>query len=168
MNSKLVERCQARLQGLEIPRPWSIEAFRRSVSRHRGRPLHLHPLPGPTGPEGLCGLCVATEGADHVWFQPGTSPLHQDHIILHEFAHLICGHQVIDDDVALRRLFPDLDPDLVRGVLGRGSFSSEQEQEAEILADMIMQEAARSRRNATPRDSVSESSDLDRLEEGFG
>ena len=113
-------------------------------------------------------MCVATEGADHVWFQPGTSPLHQDHIILHEFAHLICGHKVIDDDGALWRLFFDLDPAIVRGVLGRGRFSTEQEQEAEILADMIMQEAGRSRRNTTPGDSVSESSDLDRLEEGFG
>jgi len=110
---------------------------------------------------------VATEDADHVWFQPGTSPFHQAHIILHEFAHLICGHGLIDDDAALRRLFPDLDPALVKGLLGRGSFSTEQEQEAELLADMIMQEAGRSRRDMTPGDSVA-ASDLHRLEERFG
>ena len=167
MNSKLVERCQARLQDLEIPRPFTIEAFCRSVSRRRGRPLHLHPLPSPAELGGLCGLCVATEDADHVWFQPGTSPFHQAHIILHEFAHLICGHGLIDDDAALRRLFPDLDPALVKGLLGRGSFSTEQEQEAELLADMIMQEAGRSRRDMTPGDSVA-ASDLHRLEERFG
>ncbi len=142
MNSKLVERCQARLQDLEIPRPFTIEAFCRSVSRRRGRPLHLHPLPSPAELGGLCGLCVATEDADHVWFQPGTSPFHQAHIILHEFAHLICGHGLIDD-------------------------GTEQEQEAELLADMIMQEAGRSRRDMTPGDSVA-ASDLHRLEERFG
>ena len=112
-------------------------------------------------------MCVATEDADHVWFQPGTSPLHQAHIILHEFAHLICGHGLIDDDDALRRLFPDLDPALVKGLLGRGSFSTEQEQEAELLADMIMQEAGRSRRDMTRGDPVSDL-DLRRLEERFG
>src|SRR6266540_2516255 len=86
MNSKLVEQCQARLQGLEIPHPFTIEAFCRSVARHRGRPLHLHPLPGPTR---FCGLWVATLAADHVWYEPASSPFHRRHLILHELSHLM-------------------------------------------------------------------------------
>lgn len=164
MNSKLVERCQARLQGLEIPRPFTVEAFCRSVSRHRGRPLHLHPLPGPTR---FCGLWVATESADHVWYEPASSPFHRRHIILHELAHLICEHRLTEDDEAIRLLFPDLDPAMVMGVLARASYSTEQEQEAENLADIIMLKAGRSRREVTPEQWEAES-DLDRLEERFG
>jgi hypothetical protein len=164
MNSKLVERCQARLQGLEIPRPFTVEAFCRSVSRHRGRPLHLHRLPDPTR---FCGLWVATESADHVWYEPASSPFHRRHIILHELAHLICEHRLTEDDEVIRLLFPDLDPAMVVGVLARASYSTEQEQEAENLADIIMLEAGRSRREVTPEQWEAES-DLDRLEERFG
>ncbi len=56
---------------------------------------------------------------------------------------------------------------MVRGILARASYSTEQEQEAENLADMIMLEAGRSRREVTPGDWGAES-DLDRLEERFG
>jgi len=112
-------------------------------------------------------LWVATESADHVWYEPATSVFHRSHIIVHELSHLIWEHRLTDDDEAIRLLFPDLDPAMVRGVLARASYSSEQEQEAETLADMIMEEAGRSHGDMAPEDPASES-DLHRLEEGFG
>jgi hypothetical protein len=90
--------------------------------------------------------------------------VHQDHIVLHEICHLLCGHAG-DDALGTehaRLLFPNLDPAMVGRVLGRTSYSTEEEQEAELLASMIQQAARRDR----PRTrAVTE--DLRRLESGL-
>lgn len=169
MNPKLHAQCRARLHDLEIPRPFTIEGFCRTVACHRGRGLYLHPLPGSIGAAGPCGMWIATPGADHVWYEHGTSPLHQDHIILHELAHVICGHAFSGDDPTLRRLLPHLHPAVVTQMLGRASYTTEQEQEAETLAGMIMRQAERSRPHAAgPHSPRASGNDLSRLEESFG
>jgi hypothetical protein len=82
-----------------------------------------------------CGLWVGTDRADHVFYDPGTSPLHAEHIVLHELAHILSGHGAAG--AGLARLFPDLDPATVREVLGRAGYTSAQEREAEMMASLI-------------------------------
>jgi hypothetical protein len=165
---RLRKRCRARLHDVEIPHPFTIEAFCRNVARHQGRPLYLHPLPGPTG---FCGLWIVKEVdgrlEDHVWYEPSTSAYHQLQIILHELSHLLWGHLLNAYDEILRVLFPDLDPAMVKGVLARARYSTEQEKEAETLADLIMEQVGRAQGEMTPEDPACEP-DLHRLEEGFG
>jgi len=96
-----------------------------------------------TGP---CGVWVAGPAADYIFYEEGTSPLHREHIILHELSHLLCGHDaapVLEVEFT-QVLFPHLRPDLVQTVLRRAAYSSEQEQEAELLASLILERVASS------------------------
>jgi hypothetical protein len=76
--------------------------------------------------------------ADYVFFENATSPLHREHIILHELGHLLRDHapkEIIDNRV-LRLLLPTLDIDVIRRVMGRTSYSAVEEQEAEMIASL--------------------------------
>jgi hypothetical protein len=158
----LTARCRVRLAGLDLPRPFDLDAFAEGVARDRGRPLLRigHPLPV----DGPRGLCLSTRDADYVVYEQATSPVHQEHIVLHEICHLLCGHvgDAALDGGHLGRLFPSLDPAVVGRVLGRGAYSTAEEQEAELLASMIRQEARRDRRPARAT-----AADLRRLEDGL-
>jgi hypothetical protein len=52
---------------------------------------------------------------------------------------MLCGHTIAVDveNSTLSRLMPDLDPKTVASVLGRASYTTSQEQEAEMLASLI-------------------------------
>ena len=132
----LRRRCRARVEALEIPVPWDFERFCIGVAARTGRPLRV--LPVTAMPKGLCGMYVSTRGTDYVYAAAGTSPFHHEHIVLHEIGHLLAGHQggLTVKDLA-QVLLPDLDPALVRAVLGRTSYTDEQEREAEYFATLV-------------------------------
>jgi hypothetical protein len=79
--------------------------------------------------------------------QTVTSRLHQEHIVLHELAHIIFDHKALRSAADVQALLPDLDPQMVTTVLARSPYTSEQEQQAEVLADLI---AVRARRRHVP------------------
>ena len=137
----LRRRCEARLRGIRIPSPFDLDAFCAEVELRRGRPLIRRPVAGLSA-EAPCGLWIGTANADHVFYDPGTSPLHAEHIVLHELAHILSGHS--GGEGALARLFPDLDPATVTRVLGRVSYTTAQEREAEMMASLIRGRSARS------------------------
>jgi IrrE N-terminal-like domain len=66
---------------------------------------------------------------------------HRLQILLHEFAHLMLGHQpvTLTKSESLRRLAPNLLPDMARYVAGRTSFSDREERAAEELADELLE-----------------------------
>jgi hypothetical protein len=101
----------------------------------------------PSGVDTPCGLWLSTPKADYVFHQVATSPLHQEHIILHELSHMIFDHAAVREPAEgpRTRLLPALDPDMVATILARTSYTSEQEQEAETLADLIGGRAQRRR-----------------------
>jgi hypothetical protein len=144
----LRRRCEARLRGVRVPDPFDLDEFCAEVAARRGRPLFRRPVPGLSA-EAPCGLWIGTDRADHVFFDPGTSPLHAEHIVLHELSHILCGHS--GADAAIGRLFPDLDPAAVRRMLGRVAYSDRQEREAEMMASLIRGRSARSPRTALGR-----------------
>jgi hypothetical protein len=135
--------CEVRLRTIDLPDPFSIDAFCDALARERGRPIWLSPM--PDGGDSPCGLWLATANADWVFHQVTTSPLHQEHIILHELAHMIFDHKTVRDraEELQARLLPDLDPRVIATVLSRMPYSSEQEQEAEMLAGLIGSHAKR-------------------------
>jgi hypothetical protein len=56
----------------------------------------------------------------------------------------LCGHQsahVLEPEL-LRALVPDLEPGVLERVLRRASYDTEQEQEAELLASLLLQQLA--------------------------
>lgn len=143
MDLKAVRRrCESTLQDVEMPTPFDVHAFSEIVAERRGRPLHLLPKTTTAGP---CGVWLAMPAADYVFFEEFTSALHRDHIILHELGHLLCDHgasEVMDDDV-LGELLPSLDLTVVRRLMGRTTYTAVEEQEAELIATLVLQRAGR-------------------------
>lgn len=144
------------LASIDIPDPFDIQVLCDRIAAQRGRPLHLHSVPGVSGTDAPCGVWIATEKADHIFHEAATSPLHQDHIILHEIGHMLLGHRSILDGVQADGggLFPDIDPATVVSLLTRASYGTEDERDAERLAGLIAGRAAASRSSKTPRSSV--------------
>ncbi|OJF12402.1 hypothetical protein [Couchioplanes caeruleus] len=140
----LRQRCRRRLTALELPAAPSMAALCEQLGQRRNRPIYLMAMPAQDAQP--CGVWLSLTDADVIAYEAGTNSLHQDHIIAHELAHLICGHSMLDDSGPLdtRRLFPDLDPALVRALLQRGHYSDGQEQEAEIMASLLLSRARRS------------------------
>jgi hypothetical protein len=136
-------RCRARLRHLALPDPFDLTELCRSVSIGRSRPLHVRGIPGPSTRARPCGIWIATGEDDWIFVDQETSPLHRQHIVLHEVAHMLCGHAAAElpENDMLGRLFPNLSPDMVKTVLGRSSYQFEYEREAELLASLILAQA---------------------------
>lgn len=149
--AKLRAECLTYLRGVAIPDPFDLGAFCLDVARRRGRPLYLHLLDVPAGAGTPCGLCLTTDAADHVFHAAGTSPLHRQHIVLHEIGHLLCGHTAAGGDTApIASLLPDLDPDMIARVLSRAGYGDRQERMAEMMASLILGSGC-GRSHATPQ-----------------
>jgi len=119
-----------------VPNPFDINDFCGVISERRQRALHLVPKQTRLGP---CGVWLSLPDVDYVFYEPETSQLHREHIILHELGHLLCEHQpteVIDGEV-IGKLFPHLDPTVVLRVLGRTNYTAVEEQEAEMIASLV-------------------------------
>ena len=100
-----------------------------------GRPLRVVPavqtFPAPSG------AWLRTAGGDVILIDAEASPLHRDHILAHELAHILLGHGQRElGETSL--ILPDLDPAVVRGVLGRHHLRDAEEHEAELLGSLIM------------------------------
>jgi hypothetical protein len=153
MDIKTVRRrCEASLQEVQIPLPFDVEAFRKEISRRRGRPLLLLPK-GTTA--GLCGVWVALPEADYVFFEDNTSRVHREHIILHELGHLLSDHAATQpiDEQALAELLPGIETTVARRVLGRSRYSAIEEMEAEMFASLVLERVSQPRqvtRSAPP------------------
>ncbi|MCC9307138.1 ParH-like protein [Kitasatospora sp. RB6PN24] len=140
---RLWQRCQKRVADLELPDPFDAAAFIRLLAARRGRPIELIPVTArPTLP---CGLLITTDRADCIVYLADTTPLHQQHILLHEAAHLLCGHHENAEARlgAARALLPSLSGELVTRVLGRTVYAEPQEQEAELVASLILHRVQR-------------------------
>ncbi|BCL31015.1 secondary metabolite protein [Streptomyces aurantiacus] len=79
----------------------------------------------------------------YVFYDPETSPAHQDHIIAHEFAHILKGHRgsttlPAPDGGGLLSL---LDPALIAAFLGRTGYAEHDEQEAEMVGSFLQAHA---------------------------
>ncbi|MEI5101846.1 hypothetical protein RB200_29210 [Streptomyces sp. PmtG] len=133
---ELRRRLRRELRDLDVRPPLSVESLCRALERKRGRPIVLraHPLPVP----GPLGLWVETPTADLVLYQRHTTPMHQDHIILHEvMGHIWCGHGTDPDGGGWGVVVPGLSADAVRRVMTRCSYDDDQECEAERAATII-------------------------------
>ena len=134
--SAIRQRCKDRLAALILPQPFDLVAFCAQVAAQRGRPIALRSMPLA----GIAyGICLHGEAEDHILYELDTSPFHQQHIILHELSHLICGHQASGSIAAVEQigLLGTMDLGRLRAVLKRASYSAVEEREAEILATLL-------------------------------
>ncbi|MEU3166758.1 hypothetical protein [Streptosporangium sp. NPDC006930] len=139
---RIRRRCDEILRDLPLPTPFDAVELCETVARRRGRAIRLAPMRNGFG---VMGLWAAVGDVDMIFYEEATTPPHQEHIILHELGHLLCGHDKAQLPVAeyALPLMPGLDPRMVRTVLGRTSYSAAEEQEAELLASLILQRFSR-------------------------
>jgi hypothetical protein len=121
----LQARCEQHLRGIEIPQPFSLDAFAASLAARRSRALRVLALPGLDGADGLTGAWVATDTADYVLIDADARDWHRGLIGLHEISHVLHGHGTTGT-IAIRRILDG----------GGGSISDEQE--AELTAWLIL------------------------------
>jgi hypothetical protein len=135
----LRKRCEAIMGNIELPRPFSVDALCRRLTDQRGRRLHLHLLPREVAVSGICGVWLATASDDHVFYEGQTSPVHQEHIVLHEIGHILFEHNTMAEGMvdSVQTLLPDLDPARFQGLFARTDYTTRQEQEAEMFASLI-------------------------------
>jgi len=140
---QLRRECGALVDRLDLPVPFDAHELCRRLARSRGRPIRLVPI--AISIDGPCGVWLAVNDTDYIFYEKRTSRLHQEHIILHEVGHLVCHHHptsALDDETA-GVLMPDLDPRMIERVLRRGAgYSAPQEQQAEMIASLILQEVS--------------------------
>lgn len=126
------EKSEALLDEIGLPSPFTVDTMVDSVATHIGsairiRDVHLE-IDAP------CGLWLALGKVNYI-FVDARSHVHRDHIILHELAHMICGHSQGQLDLA--GFLPDIDPGRIHTALARSGYSDRQEAEAEIMATVI-------------------------------
>ncbi|MCZ1006795.1 ImmA/IrrE family metallo-endopeptidase [Streptomyces lydicus] len=123
------------LAELNLPRVTSVRDLRGEVSRRTGRTVVLEPREQASS---LCGACAITESHAYVFYDPRTSPTHQDHIIAHEFGHLLLGHHETRPLSALApSLITTMDPAVVQMMLGRTQYDEVEERDTEALASLL-------------------------------
>lgn len=143
---QLRHRCEAQLRGVHIPDPFNIDDFSQQLAHQRGRRLVVHTLPEGLPQDMPCGLWLGTVTEDMLFIESGTTPFHREQIILHELAHMLCGHvgpPATSHAYAAQSLAPEIDAATVEMMLARTSYTTKQEQEAETLATLISSQARR-------------------------
>ncbi|MCE7010123.1 toxin [Kibdelosporangium philippinense] len=123
---------------LALPETRDVQELCHSVGERRGRPIVLMAV--PMSASGACGLWMAGAGVDYICYERETTPVHQDHIVLHELGHILCEHPGSEPvEQALATIFPDLSDATLKIMLARqhAGFSDQHEAEAETMAYLI-------------------------------
>jgi hypothetical protein len=147
---RLWRECVRLVAELDIDLPFDSAEFVARLARRRGRRIELVPINARSAAP--CGILLSTDDADYLCYAVNTSPLHREHILLHEAGHLVCDHTGLSTvDAIPSALLPHLSGELVRRVLCRSSFDDAQERQAELFASLILHRAARTGTGAVTR-----------------
>jgi len=127
-------------RALALPTPFDVNELCRRVGLTRRRPIVLAAL--PLASAGPCGLWLAADAVDLICYEQQTSYLHQQHIVLHELGHILCGH---GEPAAVGELVPQLGANALKIMLARqhASHLTSQERDAELFAYTVMDRAGR-------------------------
>lgn len=134
----------AALEDLPIPTPWDLGGFISRLEEQRRRPIRVEPYPVEAKPrEHLCGMWIRSEEADFIFYEPSTSQYHRQQIILHEIGHIVLQHHAptpsaTTSSATMAQWMPDIDPATLIHVLGRTTFDSSQESQAELFASLVL------------------------------
>lgn len=147
---RLRKQCERNLVDFPIPRPFSIPALVRAMEVELGRRIILRPMPPAlTTPGSACGLRVKLpNGASVVLFPLGSTPYHQNHVILHELVHEWFDHGGTISPQEFQRMTPHVGTGLIsrftKGVpiAARTNYETEQELITEMSAAIVQDIAA--------------------------
>lgn len=135
MSRRLRRGCEARLRGLQLPAGAAamVDIVAHMAAR-RGRPIHLRPFAMHSA--GPSGAWLPTETADYIFYAAATSPRHQAQIVGHELGHMACEHTAAAHGVLTS--LPLLSLGAAEIMLAREAYTSDEEREAEQMADLLV------------------------------
>ena len=112
-------RVDALLAAVPLPRPWSMNTWVDALEAWRGREIDLVPVEYRPGRPS--GAWQARPDYDLIAYTEHTSALHQDHIIAHELAHMLCEHTgtCLISEAEAAELAPGLSPRTLSHLLTR-------------------------------------------------
>lgn len=156
---EIERRSRAFVEELELPPVGSVLDLVPFMENRLDRSIRLMPFtPDPSDPDSLdasapCGLWLATETTDYVFYDTGISLPYAEIILGHEFAHMLKRHRGNSSVAAgdLGGLITDIDPSTVQLVLGRTRYNDPDEFEAEMLGSLLQEHVSTSR-SADSRD----------------
>lgn len=133
---QLRRRCGAALRGLDIPTPWNLDSFLRSLGARRGREIVV--AEAPELAHSITAKWWKDRDRDFIFWAPTQSVFYRELNVFHEVGHMLCGH----DRTADGKPFADGDmevlttaPGAARTIFSRTSrFDSVAEREAEFTA----------------------------------
>ncbi|MQA12036.1 MAG: hypothetical protein GEU98_26570 [Pseudonocardiaceae bacterium] len=148
---RLWQSCAEAVHALDIPNPFDVGSFIDSLASRRGKRIEL--IPVALNSSAPSGALISTDDAEYICYAANTTPLHAEHIVLHEAGHLVFEHRrpAALERYAANVLMPNLSPALVHRVLGRIGYSDENERQAEMFASIVLQRTGRAPRT-TPED----------------
>ncbi|MDI3405825.1 toxin [Streptomyces cavernicola] len=136
--------CRDFVRDLRLPAVAGVRDLVPYVEQRTGRALRLEPAEVAASESVPCGMWLATRDTHYVFYDPRTSRSHQDHIIAHEFGHILKEHRggpaLRDKDAAA--LITHIDPAVVRAVLGRTDYAEHDEREAELIGSYLQAHAS--------------------------
>lgn len=123
--------------GFGLPNDATLQFIHEKLESQRGRTISIAEVPGLSGKE-LCGLWLICADRDIILHAPAKSAWHRQQIILHEFSHMILGHDHAGTGVdPSTNLLPDLKKEQILRALARSSYTDDAELSAEALADQL-------------------------------
>jgi len=150
---KLAALCRRTLQSLELRPPLDVDLLRERLGERRGKPIDLVLTTNLTGRRTF-GITASKPGApsDVILVESQTTWAHQQLIVLHELAHMICDHPsaAIDHSYRANQVdeYQTISPAAVAAVLGttpaaggrRGKslYDNPVEWEAETMATIMI------------------------------
>lgn len=142
------DRLGSLVSRLGLPDDWSVEEFIEAVERMRGRRIVQLPLP-ERSPVGLCGLWLARPDDDLVLHRRCWDPTMEKHMVAHEVAHMLLGHDRLTSPRELATMLAGVDlggepgspAPVVQTARGASTYSDRAEYEAELLATLVMRGA---------------------------
>ena len=134
------EYLQALEQAVDLRQLATVQQLCEALGTQRQRPIYLEarPLPPP-----LTGVCIGSKATDYVFYAEDAPLPLQEHIILHEVAHVLLGlPETLRSLIARWEVStppPALPPALLDAALKRTCYDNESECLAEMLATLIEQ-----------------------------
>lgn len=108
-----------------------------ALQERRGRTLRIVELADLGDHDGICAVWLITESEDLVLHAHSDSALHRQQFVLHEFAHMILGHDQGDECSIEDVLLPGIPAHTRRRLLTRHDLDSDSEIAAESMADKL-------------------------------
>ncbi len=97
-------------------------------------------------PSSITGSCIPYGDQDVIYHQPWATGLHRTQIVLHEIAHLVCGHvshaTALPKALVATGLLDQIEPGAFSHMFARhDNYGDDQEREAEVLASLMLEYA---------------------------